>query len=257
MTQSPTECSCAVQPGQCSQVSQIYRQPNGTVITTRFILPPGKSAKLPGNIATTDMIDQMVSGTQGTGAGDLRGYSLFWDSSNNCPAMLYGNNSGMQKVLLLSNATGITSQQTDTDDQISKSAINHSGSPWIQNGKTGDKISLATQDWAKNRFLQLPTGSPPLKIQVFTATGSANNGSPRINFPETFSKTLSVSAIVNQTPGSYNSRFVNLLNTSATNNEVRVDNTGFNCQIVYVLGTGGGGTTGDVWTMLVTAIGVA
>lgn len=93
--------------GQSSTASFPVVDQNGGVDPRNIEIPPGKTPSLPDNLATTDMLAQLVSGVLNLGTSDKQGLSLRFDGQLGVPSFTYGTlNSQVTSHLLGTTETG-------------------------------------------------------------------------------------------------------------------------------------------------------
>lgn len=77
-------------PGQSSTATFPSLNRNGGIDLNTGLMPPGKAPKLPNNLATTDMLAQLVSGHLGLRPTDQAVLGLAWDGVLGIPRLTYG-----------------------------------------------------------------------------------------------------------------------------------------------------------------------
>lgn len=88
-------------PGQSSTATFPEVDQNGGVTSYSLKLPSGKTPSLPANMATTDMLAQLISGNLNLTASDRAGMSLSWDGSRGLPYFTYGDQNNEARSNLL------------------------------------------------------------------------------------------------------------------------------------------------------------
>lgn len=77
--------------GQSSTASFPVVDQNGGVDPRNIEIPPGKTPSLPDNLATTEMLAQLVSGVLNLGTSDKQALGIAWDGQIGVPRLTYGS----------------------------------------------------------------------------------------------------------------------------------------------------------------------
>lgn len=139
-------------PGESTKVTLPGINPNGGYNYYQFLVPPGKAAELPKDIARLSDLTEFVSGQFAMAATDLPVFGLHWDTPNDHMVSLIGDTNNTRYSVVLAQSTGGTYRT-------------HRGNTVLE---TGDNLGTLVQ------YLQIDNATDGQLISFPTAYTSDN-----------------------------------------------------------------------------------